>query len=85
MIIKTKTIKRNVQLILEKFPKTRSSDHLLYVYYIEKILRTPLTRKSFIRYKQSFEGISRARRKVQQENPDLKAIRKKKNVKKSLF
>jgi hypothetical protein len=70
-VIKIDKIVDNVQYILEKYPETRGNDHLLYVKYIEEIHKCPFNKESFIKYQQSFEGISRARRRVQENHSEL--------------
>ena len=66
-----KTIQNNVEMLLRNKPDTRKNDHLMYVQYMEDIIQVPFTRENFLKYLQSFEGISRARRKVQELNPEL--------------
>lgn len=65
------TVLDNVRDLLETIPETRFNDHLLYVHYLETYYKVPFTRENFIKFKQSFEGISRARRKIQEAYPDL--------------
>jgi hypothetical protein len=67
------TVFHNVLDLLEAVPETRGNDHLLYVKYLEVVEKVRFNRNNFIKYQQSFEGISRARRKVQELYPELTA------------
>lgn len=71
-MIELKTIENQVQYLLEEYPSTRQSDHDLYVQYFETFLHKEFTKENFINQSQSFEGISRARRRVQEQYPELK-------------
>ena len=71
MQMQMQTVLDNVRDLLETIPETRFNDHLLYVNYLEVYYKVLFTRENFIKFKQSFEGISRARRKIQEIYPEL--------------
>lgn len=71
------TIHNQVKAILNDFPETRNSDRLLYIYWLQ-LHRPGYANVSFQTVMSditlpSFESLGRARRKVQQNNPELRA------------
>lgn len=64
-----------VEKVLEKYPETRTNDNLL-IYRVLIENNNSLANKSFAEVmrstEMSFESITRARRKIQQERPELK-------------
>ena len=79
---KIESIAKQVKQILIDYPETRNNDYLLWIKFIELCTdKSPLLVESF-RYIvenlrelgiPNFETIGRARRKVQEKNPDLNA------------
>ena len=69
------TIKDKIKLVLEQKPEMRSSDSKLLLYYWRRqgLELTPEQERIFIDKCTSSESITRARRIVQEENPDLQA------------
>jgi len=66
-----KYVEQGVHALLINYPETQSNDHLLYTYFMEKILDAQFTKENFIKYQQSFESISRTRRRLQEKYPEL--------------
>lgn len=72
-----KTLKSKVEKILEKNKLTRGDDDLLYVKYLEseKVDFGTDTKKFLLSYRKNkiptIETVGRARRKVQEERPEL--------------
>jgi len=66
------SMQSKVKDILEMYPSTRSNDHELYILFFENEFNSPFTKESFLKFMQSFESVSRARRKVQENFPELK-------------
>jgi len=64
-------IEDGVKTILTDYPETQSNDHLLYVLFMKEIMNVSFDENNFIKYQQSFEGISRARRRLQEKIPEL--------------
>lgn len=76
-----------VKKILEEFPKTRDDDYLLWLTAIKQVIRerglpdiSKITFEEFIgaaKYSQlpHFETVSRARRKLQESYPSLRATK----------
>ena len=76
-----RTLTELVRIVLEQQPETRSSDNLLYIEVLrrctnQRVLNMPV----WMFYENltewhlpSIETVGRCRRKVQQENPHLKA------------
>ena len=69
-----------VRVILREYPDTRNSDNLLYVYvigyYNEEALKVPLS--EYLMYFSDLkipraESVARVRRKLQEDNPELRA------------
>ena len=77
-----------VKLILEKDPLTRDSDrHLLYLYWSNELISKGYSTGTFLNNLLSGkvscpETITRARRKVQAENPELRGKRYKERIEK---
>ena len=75
------TLKEDVYKILTKIPETRNSDMILYYdYCIQNCVRDydlwKLFKDSEYRKQKKisvFESVSRARRKIQEEHPELRA------------
>jgi hypothetical protein len=65
------TIEERVQHLLETYPSTRESDHALYIKYFKQYIHNEFNEINFIQAAQSFEGLSRARRRVQEKYPEL--------------
>jgi len=66
-----KYVEQGVHALLINYPETQSNDHLLYTLFMEKILDAQFTKENFIKYQQSFESISRTRRRLQEKFPEL--------------
>lgn len=75
---------KTVKSILESFPETRDNDYLLWLKMIELHSSNPcenyqaMTVGEFLQIAKAsvvpcFETVSRARRKIQAQNPELKA------------
>lgn len=76
-----KTLSARVKGILEKYPQTRNSDDMLYVKIVETYDSNALNRPFFevmVRMGElsipHYESVSRARRKMQEQHPELSAI-----------
>lgn len=69
------TVKDKIRLVLEQKPEMRSSDTKLLLYYWRRqgLELTPEQEKVFIDKCTAAESITRARRVVQEENPNLQA------------
>lgn len=84
------TLKEDVYKILTKIPETRNSDMILYYEYcIQNWVRDYDMWKVFkdSEYRKQkrisvFESVSRARRKIQEENPELRADKAIENLRK---
>lgn len=84
---KLKTISAEVKELLQKYPRARDDDMLLYSYYMNLKGYSWNITVSELYYLQkegnlpTFESIGRARRKVQELNPDLAPSKKAKELK----
>lgn len=74
-----KNIEHNVRAVLEKYPESRGNDFVLYAMYIKE--NTPELATVGLIYAlleaqrlgmPSYESVTRARRKIQQFNEDLR-------------
>jgi hypothetical protein len=80
MIREIKRIKPLVKELLKEFPLTRDNDNLLLLKVWAEQDNTLRMNKSFLDFSvgmiagkyMKFESVSRARRKVQEENPELR-------------
>lgn len=73
-----KTLQAEVKSILTDYPKTRDSNELLYGRYLQNHGVTMVTVNTFFNrftdYKvASFESVTRCRRKIAEEHPELGA------------
>lgn len=73
---KLRTLKAEVQDILEKYPASRDSDEKLYATYLARHGITTISVAYFLnnfnKYNVSdFESVTRMRRKIVEENPNL--------------
>lgn len=74
---KLKELEPKVERILEKNPKTRGDNFILYVEVLEDYVDTGFSFRSIcLAHKQlgipSLESITRARRKIQERRPELR-------------
>lgn len=76
---KMQGIEKNVRAVLEKYPESRANDFVLYAMYIKE--NTPELANVGLIYAlleaqrlgmPSYESVTRARRKIQQHNADLR-------------
>lgn len=69
------TVKERIKIVLEQKPELRDSDKKLLLYYWKRqgLELTEEQEQIFIDKCTSAESITRARRIVQEENPDLQA------------
>lgn len=74
--MKQKQVEEEVKAILEANADARGDDHVLYYWYVIGKCFVPFS-TAFIGHKElgltSFEGISRARRRVQKKCPELRS------------
>lgn len=74
--MKQKTVEATVKDILTESPKARADDHYLYYLVVKHYTKDEFL-FAFIHHKQlqlpTFESVSRARRKVQEKFPELRA------------
>lgn len=77
--MKQKTVEATVQAILAEDKVARADDHYLYYLVVKHYTKDEFL-YAFIFHKQlqipTFESVSRARRKVQEKFPELRADRK---------
>jgi len=78
MIANKPTIEARVKLILEQVPQTKGDDVLLIYHYLRRHSQVKL---SFHQFKDlffcvAFESITRARRRIQKLNPNLKPTKR---------
>lgn len=86
---KLQKVEEIVERVLDRLPVTRDDDFLL-IYNVYKYLNEETAYMDFRRLMRdhkvlglpSFESITRARRKIQSENPELGASKKAKEVRK---
>lgn len=75
-----KRIRDNVEMILEKYPKTRDDDKLLVLQYWNKVDGISIKKKrinvnDILSHATTAESITRARRLVQNDRDDLQPTR----------
>lgn len=73
---KLKIVDIRTQEILEQFPETRESDHLLYIQYIETYYYQDFNREIFANYKKlnipPFSSVERSGRDLRRKFPNLR-------------
>lgn len=70
---KLEKINKIVRNVLEKYPDTRSNDNILILRTLKEMNQNinKSLAEILLTTKVSFESITRARRKIQRENPEL--------------
>ncbi len=68
---KPKKLQSIIKAYLKEYPETRGNDHLLYANVFQYLYGDVLNYYNFTDKILSFESISRLRRKVQEEYPEL--------------